>query len=221
MVKEDARSVSDESESDEGEWLDVEPDEEAVTVVSLFDEQTFTTVSAMLSHCKEKHNFDLVAVTRRLKLDFIGIAKLVNFVRSSIKEGRGVPAEVSNSLFEDDAYLKPTLENDALLFSLDEILESAADENASGQEDAAALLARNRDLEDELEAMRNQFANYRLTVEETLDKRWGDDAEPAPKPALKDSSEYYWESYAAYGEEHFRPEEAAQDGNADHYSRNS
>jgi hypothetical protein len=40
-------------------WEDVEDDTEAITVVSLFDNQTFTSAKEMLAHCKSSHEFDI------------------------------------------------------------------------------------------------------------------------------------------------------------------
>ncbi|KAI9149133.1 Ribosomal protein arginine N-methyltransferase rmt3 [Paramyrothecium foliicola] len=194
--------------SDEGDWLDVEPDEEVVSIVSLFDAQTFPTLAAMLSHCKDNHGFDLTATIRRLQLDFHGAVKLVNYVRTLVKEEQDLPKDISRSDFEDDRFLQPVIENDALLFTLDEILEEdeaddKATEPATGNEDSSqSLSARNRNLEAELEALRSQFANYRLAVEQTLDRRWGVDDEepaaPAPSAPKKDHRDYYFESYAEH-----------------------
>lgn len=186
--------------SDDGDWLDVEQDEETVTVVSLLDAQTFSSLSEMLAHCKQHHGFDLVATVRRLQLDFHGAVKLVNFIRERVRQAQPLPVEISAADFEDEAYLRPVLDNDALIFSLDEILEAEEDSGADATQELAN--ARNRELEAELESLRSQFANYRLTVQETLDRRWGDDTQPAPSsvpPVEKDSSAYYFESYAAHG----------------------
>ena len=177
-------------------------------VISLFDSETFQTAADMIAHCKNQHDFDLTAAIRRLNLDFLGAAKLVNFVRSRVRDHQTLPRTIALKDFDDDEYLKPVLANDALLFSLDEILE--ADESNDGvggavDEPGAStreLSVRNRELEDELEAVRSHFANYRLAVEETLDRRWGDGEEssqPAEAPK-KDTSDYYFESYAAHGE---------------------
>jgi hypothetical protein len=185
--------------SEDGDWLS-EPDEEPVSIVSLFDDQVFTSPAAMLSHCREHHDFDFAANLKRLQLDFHGAVKLVNFVRSHAKEKKALPQEISLKDLEDDRYLKPVLENDALLFTLDEILEESEQSGAEVGSSPDALSARNKDLEAELESLRSQFANYRLAVEQTLDRRWGvDDEEPAPKaPAPKRGGDYYFESYAQH-----------------------
>lgn len=200
----DIMSVSSESElSGEGDWQDVESDHEAINVVSLFDAKTFSSAGDMLKYCKEHHDFDLVAVISRLKLDFHGSIKLVNFIRSNVKAGQPVlPSDISVDDFADEKYLKPVLENDALLFTLDEILEEQEyHETGAAQASGDALAIKNKELEAELEALHSQFANYRLAVEQTLDKRWGDESEPGPLAGSekKDNSNYYFESYAEHG----------------------
>ena len=202
--------TNDSDVSDDGEWLDVEPDEESVTVVSLFDSQTFASLDEMLGHCKLHHGFDLRAVLHRLQLDFLGAVKLVNFIRHRVQQGQALPDNISLGDFQDDTYLKPVLENDAVIFSLDEILDQAAVDvgavDGTGEQ-TTALRLRNTQLEEELESIRDSFANYRLTVQQTLDRRWGDDdddTESRPtstsvtSPA-KDNSDYYFESYAYNG----------------------
>ena len=76
-----ASSISDTSSEDSlgGEWQDMEPDEEALTIVSFFDDETFPDAKSMLAHCSEKHGFDFLATCRRLTLDFHGAVKLCNF----------------------------------------------------------------------------------------------------------------------------------------------
>merc|ERR1712000_792019 len=146
----DRDSGSSASESSEGsDWQDVEPDEEPSTVVSLFDEQTFPNPKEMLAYCKEKHNFDLLAIVKRLGLDFYGAIKLVNYVRSKVQQSQPLPEQISAKDLEDDQYLKPVLENDALLFTLDEVLEA-------DQETTADPATRARALEEELENLRDQ-----------------------------------------------------------------
>lgn len=200
------------AESENGEWHDVESDLEDTTIVSLFDTRTFTNLREMLSHCKKEHGFDLIDTIQRLNLDFHGAVKLVNFVRQCVLEKRPLPQNLHIQDFEDDGYLKPVLANDALLFSLDEILEdgeqgeqageSGADSRKSRNNSIEALLARQKELETELESVRTRFSNYRLAVEETLDRRWGTETDPGSSnqaPAKQDSDSYF-ESYAGHGE---------------------
>lgn len=115
--------------------------------------------------------------------------------------------------------MKPVLDDDAViigLFDLPDVVPegtpSAHGQDASVMDD---LLKRNTELQEELHRVTAQFEQYRATVSETLDKRWGDvdaaEAETATAEALgkskapfgakkpEDASKYYWESYAGNG----------------------
>lgn len=97
------------------------------------------------------------------------------------------------------------LEDDALIVCLDDLPPPAAANGADkGGEEVDSLLKRNSELQAELEQLSKQFANYRLTVEKTLDERWQADDEPEDAPTTttkngKRKDEYYFESYAHNG----------------------
>ena len=54
------------SSSGDGEWEDLEPDEENISVISLFSDLSFPDVPSMLQHCKDEHAFDLVKIRYEL-----------------------------------------------------------------------------------------------------------------------------------------------------------
>jgi protein arginine N-methyltransferase 3 len=136
-----------------------------------------------------------------------------------------LPQEITADHLADDSLLIPVLADDALIFCLDELPEPApgqAQEKGKATEGQTAgngegpavdeLLQKNAQLQAELEQLTKQFTNYRLAVEQTLDKRWGVDeegessstaaapAEPKEqKKEQKDESAYYFESYAHNG----------------------
>jgi type I protein arginine methyltransferase len=119
---------------------------------------------------------------------------------------------------DKDEYLKPVLEDDAVIIGLFDLpdLSPLSDSSAAAgagagvtgstsQHNAEELVQRNKALEEQLSQLTAQFEAYRATVSETLDKRWGDvDAAEAEVAAGKgkgperpvDASKYYWESYA-------------------------
>ncbi len=68
-------SASDSESSGSGEWLDVdqEANEGAPTVISLLDDRVFPDATSMLQYCREKHQFDFLAIRDRLGLDFASI----------------------------------------------------------------------------------------------------------------------------------------------------
>ncbi|KAG6013382.1 hypothetical protein E4U43_007316 [Claviceps pusilla] len=203
-LKEKSAPSCQSSDTSEGSnWLDVEPDVENIEFVSLFDGQTFPTLSEMLDYCKQEHSFNLLEHIHRLRLDFLGAVKLINFIRNYVRDKSTIPKQISREDIDDERYLSPVIENDAVIFSLDELLDSSSQDqevaiNAT-ETPANELLDRNKTLESELHAIREKFANYRLAVEQTLDRRWGvDDIPGSPlvsKP--KDVSSSYFESYAA------------------------
>ena len=195
---------------DEG-WEDAEPDEEETQFISLFDDEVFTDIMSMLNHCKDKHNFDFLQVRQRLGLDFYGNIKLVNYIRTQVHSGHKVTEDVSKEAFEDEKFLKPLLEDDALLFSLDELPDveqnfSASQDNGKGAErDSGELVSRVSELEEELRMMQTQFDNYRATVKETLDERWNnqdttEQSSNAKKEETRDDDSHYFSSYSYNGE---------------------
>ena len=193
---------------DEG-WEDAEPDEEETTFISLLDDEVFTDIHSMLRHCKEKHNFDFLEIRQRLGLDFYGNIKLVNYIRSRVHAGLGVSSNLAREVFEDERFLKPVLEDDALLFSLDDLPDltevqdtEAADKGKAVSKDPEALVSRVSELEEELRRIQVQFDNYRATVSETLDQRWNA-AGPsisADKDKKRDDDSHYFSSYSYNGQ---------------------
>lgn len=104
-------------DEDEDTWEETEEDAGA-TYVSLADStETFTCVEAMLEHDKSL-GVDLVDIAKSFRLDFYGAVRLVNYLRShSVKDLRPEHCQ-------DDRFLKPVLDDDALLTSLDDVLFS-------------------------------------------------------------------------------------------------
>ncbi|SPO00487.1 related to protein arginine N-methyltransferase 3 [Cephalotrichum gorgonifer] len=201
-------SISGSSSSGEsaggGEWQDLESDVEPLNIVSLFDDKTFPDAKSMLEYCREKYGFDFLATCRRLELDFHGAVKLCNFVRQSIRSGQKLPDVISAEDVQDEALLRPVLEDDGLIIELDDVLaENSVAEPASGLDKDQDSAARNRQLEAQLATLQEQFASYRLTVEETLNRRWGYDPNSksnpegeVPKLPSAGFDRGYWESYA-------------------------
>ena len=104
-------------------WEDAEPDdEEPVHIKCLFCSSTFLAANEMLDHCTMGHGFDFLAVRTQHRLDFYSTIKFVNYLRAN-----GIPnmtkAAMEPGLWADEKYLQPVLDNDALLFSLDELID--------------------------------------------------------------------------------------------------
>jgi protein arginine N-methyltransferase 3 len=186
---------------DEG-WEDAEPDIEETQFKSLLDDEVFSNIPEMLKHCKEKHNFDFLAIRQKLGLDFYGNIKLINYIRFQVQEGKKLPEDISKSDFEDEKFLKPVLEDDALLFSLDDLPEIEDSGAPAIKSDSIVrpveLVARVSELEEELRRMQTQFDNYRATVSQTLDDRWNTGATEKEEEKRDDDS-HYFSSYSYNG----------------------
>lgn len=131
-----------------------------------------------------------------------------------MKDGKPLPDQITEADIQDDKYLMPVLPDDALIMCLDDLPSSseAADgkgkaaEGALTTETADDAASKNAALQAQLDELNKQFANYRLAVEQTLDKRWHADdddsssrSSASSKKEKKDESAYYWESYAHNG----------------------
>jgi protein arginine N-methyltransferase 3 len=136
-------------------------------------------------------------------LDFYQSIKLVNYIRASVKEGNLQPDISSPASFADDKFLQPVLEDDALLFSLDELALSDTGA-ASEQPERQTAEARVTELEAQLSALRAQFADFRLQVDQTLERRWIETAEAPITESSKaakgpDYDGDYFKSYSYNG----------------------
>lgn len=192
---------------DEG-WEDAEPDEEVTHFISLLDDEVFTDIMSMLNHCTDKYKFDFLDTRQRLGLDFYGTVKFVNFIRSQVHSGLAIPEPISRDDFEDEIYLKPVLEDDALLFTLDELPEVhdgiiSGNKVGGSSTNSRALISRISELEEELRRTQSQFDDYRTTVKQTLDERWND---KTPRPSAlaaeeeRDDDSHYFKSYSYNGQ---------------------
>ncbi|KAK7611585.1 protein arginine N-methyltransferase PRMT1, partial [Phyllosticta paracitricarpa] len=105
-------------------------------------------------------------------LDFYQRIKLVNYIRSQVRAGNSQPDLSSAAVFADDKYLQPVLEDDALLFLVDELGDSEEEAHQDPQGD------RVKQLEEELQALKANFADYREAVSRTLEERWAEKDAP-------------------------------------------
>jgi protein arginine N-methyltransferase 3 len=195
---------------DEG-WEDVEHEEDQEKIVSLLDHEVFPNVTAMLAHCKEKYNFDFLKIRDNFALDFYGSIRLINYIRSEIKSGRPVSSNISLMDFEAEEFLKPVLEDDALLFNLGDLPEVGLGQKSvnldyAGVNGTTRLLTRVAELEEELQKTQSQFSDYRSTVIQTLDERWKDSSvgtdsniSNGVKEEKCDDDSHYFSSYSYNG----------------------
>ena len=117
-------------------WEDLEADTENLSYQCLLCPDLFPSATLMLVHCNEAHDFNFVARVKEQTLDFYATIKYVNFIRQNVlnkgmttEDATRIPAEGG---FDGDEWMKPVLEGDALLFTLDEVVvfeDDAGEEN--------------------------------------------------------------------------------------------
>ena len=143
--------------------------------------------------------------------------KMINYIRSEVQRGNQAPDLSSSDAFQEERFLKPVLEQDPLLYSLDdtvgpfELPAPAAVNGISGDlpsEDTARL--RIAELQEELRCLQKQFFAYRETVDQTLENRWNSEesdraesrnplVQSVIKPVPRDDDTHYFSSYASNG----------------------
>ncbi|RPB10885.1 S-adenosyl-L-methionine-dependent methyltransferase [Morchella conica CCBAS932] len=177
-----------ESENEEG-WEDAEPDnEEESPVVCLFCPNTFPAPNKLFEHCGESHGFDFVKTKEELELDFYGTIKLVNYIRSETKASR-VPDFTSRAFLDDDKFLQPVLEDDTLLFSLDDPELDLGTEEKGATTNADKV----KELELRLASLSQQFLEYKNAVNKSFEAQL---AEPDKDEVKRDDDSHYFHSYA-------------------------
>lgn len=130
-----------------------------------------------------------------IDLDFLDSIKLVNYVRTQVKAGNKSLEISSKSQFDDDAYLKPVLEDDALLYSLDDIADGDTGNEAPGSDADRRVL----ELQEELERLQAQFSDYRSAVQQSLeDQLTKEDEKLQPEVTTKKSTDKTEEVDADY-----------------------
>ena len=84
------RLRSDEEEEEEGEegWDDwcSDGDDAGGGLLCLFCSTRIDADSSLFEHCAAEHRFDFHGIVKELGLDFYGRIKLINFVRSKVRQ---------------------------------------------------------------------------------------------------------------------------------------
>lgn len=138
-------------------------------------------------------------------MDFIGTIKLINYIRTQVKAGNTNPDVSSKKKFDDDAYMKPALEDDALLYSLDDIEDDEAE--AAGGSDAERRVI---ELQEDLERLQSQFSEYRLAVQQSMEEQLSQEdskltsSGPSAKAVdkIEEADSDYFSSYSYNGIEY-------------------
>ncbi|KAK4569439.1 hypothetical protein LTR86_003202 [Recurvomyces mirabilis] len=141
-------------------WEDVEDDVETESFTCLLCEVTKPKVRDIVQHMKVEHEFDFDVLRKSKKLDFFGTIQLINYVRSQVRSLGSTKLDLATLDSEDfmqDQYMQPTMEDDALLYSIDELADPA---------DVNDPLVQQR--EDDVEAKAGEGGAERVLVDRAL-----------------------------------------------------
>ncbi|KAK4483568.1 hypothetical protein RD792_010767 [Penstemon davidsonii] len=137
-----------EEEVEDQNWDDWEAEEDDATeeqglnpqLLCLFCDSCYNSCSSLFKHCASAHSFDFHEIKKANKLDFYKCFKLINYIRTQVAADKRwdwgkiccSDKELKNHLLEadkfeesiipwdDDRYLNPFLQDDALLHRFDE-----------------------------------------------------------------------------------------------------
>ena len=179
-------SCSSGESSDEDGYIDDPAEEEHQTFTCLFCEQIFKSSSELFGHTSTVHLVNMLEIFS--KLSFYDIVKIINYTRAlkiSVDEFKDIPNIASNL---SDDYLKPCMDDDALLMiDFEEILqnESPLSSNTICENGVQKDLSRISLLESKLEHMQKAYI-------ELLEKS------DEPNSAIDSVNKSYFDSYADY-----------------------
>lgn len=91
-------------DDDSDGWDEMEVSGEQTTC--LFCPLQFLTIAVALDHCRTEHNFDLLELKTKYKMDCYSFIKMINYIRLHKPD----PKEITESpvvVWDDDKYLKP------------------------------------------------------------------------------------------------------------------
>ncbi|KAI9486739.1 MAG: hypothetical protein EXX96DRAFT_516992 [Benjaminiella poitrasii] len=184
-------------------WEDWSNDEEEQEDSQcLFCSTTFPRPSAASQHMKTVHNFDFQAVRQSLHLDFYQCIRMINYIRKQVQNNSDFNANNVKSFtgkenfWTDDAYLQPTMPDDSLLFTFEDMDEGDDTDNSIDEQKEAQttstlsftdlskvkpttdlerqLLELLRTSQDTLENLKGQFDEYKAMVKKTWRARLGE-----------------------------------------------
>lgn len=117
-------------------WEDMEADTEDLKIQCLLCAEQSGSSQAMIDHCQAVHGFDFISVVKQQRLDFFTTIKYINLIRTRVRQGKSDPTCFDASALQSEELAKPVLENDALLFTLDDVIifeEDLASHGTNGE----------------------------------------------------------------------------------------
>ncbi|KAJ1780048.1 hypothetical protein GGH19_001653 [Coemansia sp. RSA 1807] len=215
-------------DTQEERWDDWEDEEMNMPMKCLFCTHMFQSPILLFRHVKQSHGFDFLKTRTELGLDFYQSMRVVNYIRTlgmsdpNFGSVSGFVLDGSEAFINDDAYLKPAIAEDSLLYALDELdLDDTASVGSCSADSSARtpkakdpesprereLLACIRKLEQQVglrerenKFIADQFDEYRQMVKrqfyDGIDTGAKQDDSSVDGNQPEEGSDYYFNSYA-------------------------
>jgi len=201
-----------EEENKGGEdWQEWDEEAETASALCLFCKHTAPTAT-IWTHMKEQHNFDFYGLKARKGLEFYDCIRLINFIRLQTKQGSAVAATIKavndqKKWLTSEEYLKPVIEDDPLLFELDDDNDSESDDEYEQKQKTskakkppadpmAALEKTNKILRSQVQEAGTRIQQMQSSMQRFIED--ADDKTLGPEtPAINPHDEGYFENYSA------------------------
>ncbi|SPR00580.1 Protein arginine N-methyltransferase 3-like C2H2 zinc finger domain-containing protein [Plasmodiophora brassicae] len=173
---------------------DIMMDNDELCKSLLFPDVSFPSADEVFSYDHQQTGFDFRGFCRERELDFYGTVKLINYIRSCTGDGctpqaiietlqQSVP-DNGRALWDDQKYMSPVVENDALLFCFDEASDSDSE------------LVSLESLKAENAQLRSQIAEMRTTFRRALDLEDDDKVKTVVQRQIADRDRSYFDGYS-------------------------
>ncbi|GAO48637.1 HNRNP arginine N-methyltransferase [Saitoella complicata NRRL Y-17804] len=183
----DRDPVSD-NDVEDSDWDDFS-DAELTEAQCLFCHKSLPSIADVFAHCTLEHSFDFYAYRKSNNLDIYGCIRLINYIRSKVQIGEKPDLE-SKEYLEGETYLRPVLENDPLIFDLDDEDDEVVPSNVESSDPNATV----ERLAKELADLRTQFTEYKNAVRESFESKQDSSNDKLPE-FKRDDDTHYFESY--------------------------
>lgn len=144
--------------------------EEESTFQCLFCDNQQDSCSKLFGHMLSCCQFDFRNTRKQKQLDFYQTIRMINFIRSEVKNGKAsaeiIKAVTSESdWLKDERFLKPVMEDDSLLFSFDDDDDESENEDDDEKKDGTPnLQLENAALRRQVEEMQQAMTQMRATM---------------------------------------------------------
>ncbi|RWS09597.1 protein arginine N-methyltransferase 3-like protein [Dinothrombium tinctorium] len=185
------------SRFDESSGDEIEPpfDDHSLQSICLFCPVSFECSKLAFDHIAHKHGVDFIAFCVEHRFDCFSFIKLINFIRAQNVSAANLNETIAKKQWLDDRFMKPALENDALLtFDIEEYTETTTKEKVE----------LNDELNRTLKVYNERLAEIKSEMNSLIEDKYHESSESNINVSKLNSEEdsYYFTSYSHFSIHH-------------------